>query len=249
MKNFSEYFYENKLDKLLTLDKFFLKNKKTNKLVIKSKQLFVPDIEDLVILHKLIIKHKITSVMEFGAGYSTIIMAEAIFRNFKKFKFKQRKNCGVHSCETNTKYYNKLKVSKNLKSLIKIYNSNVIMTKFNSRFCTAYKKIPKINPQLIYLDGPDLYSVKNDISNYSTNFDECVPISADILMIEPFLLPGTLIVIDGRQSNVRFLENNFQRKWKKKVFKNIDLTIFVLKEKPLGKVNFLDMKNRNLLNF
>ena len=81
MKNFSEYFYENKLDKLLTLDKFFLKNKKTNKLVIKSKQLFVPDIEDLVILHKLIIKHKITSVMEFGAGYSTIIMAEAIFRN------------------------------------------------------------------------------------------------------------------------------------------------------------------------
>ncbi len=121
------------------------------------------------------------------------------------------------------------------------------MTNFNFRLCTVYKKIPKINPQLIYLDGPDLYSVKNTINNFNTNFDECVPISADILLIEPFLLPGTIIVVDGRVSNVRFLENNFQRKWKKIVYKNIDLTTFILNEKPIGKHNSEDMRKRNLL--
>ena len=121
------------------------------------------------------------------------------------------------------------------------------MTSFNSRFCTAYTKIPRINPQLIYLDGPDLYSVKNNIYNFNTDFDECVPISCDILRIEPFLLPGTIVVVDGRKSNVRFLENNFQRKWRKTIYKNIDLTTFYLNEKPIGNYNLLDMKNRNLL--
>ena len=123
------------------------------------------------------------------------------------------------------------------------------MVQFNSRICTVYKKIPRINPQLIYLDGPDLFSAKKNINNFSTNFDECVPMSSDILMIEPFLLPGTIIIVDGRQSNVRFLENNFQRKWKKRKFRNIDLTTFILEEKPIGRYNFLDLKNRNLLNF
>ena len=41
-----------------------------------------------------------------------------------------------------------------------------------------------------------------------------MPMSCDILKIEYFLRPGTIIVIDGRTSNYRFLKNNLQRKWK-----------------------------------
>ena len=87
----------------------------------------------------------------------------------------------MHSCEANKNYFKKLKIPNELKNLIKINYSKVVMTNFNSRLCTVYKKILRISPQLIYLDGPDLYSVKNTINNFSTNFDECVPMSADIL--------------------------------------------------------------------
>ena len=40
-----------------------------------------------------------------------------------------------------------------------------------------------------------------------------MPMSCDILKIEYFLKPGTIIVVDGRTSNLRFLINNLQRKW------------------------------------
>ena len=38
---------------------------------------------------------------------------------------------------------------------------------------------------------------------------------------EPFLLPGFIIVVDGRVSNVRFLENNFKENGKKTIIKKL----------------------------
>ena len=43
------------------------------------------------------------------------------------------------------------------------------MTKFNGRVCTQYKKLPLINPDLIYLDGPDQFNVKKNVNGISTN--------------------------------------------------------------------------------
>ncbi len=84
MKNIASYYLKNNLNRIFDLNKKFKNDKVSKNLTLKSINPFIPDIEDLVILHKLIIKHKITSVMEFGSGYSTIIMADAIFRNLKK---------------------------------------------------------------------------------------------------------------------------------------------------------------------
>ena len=61
--------------------------------------------------------------------------------------------------------------------------------------------------------------------------------SADLLLMEPFLLPGTLIVIDGRTANARFLKNNLQRDWEYHHHADEDIHTFELVEKPLGKLN------------
>ena len=37
-----------------------------------------------------------------------------------------------------------------------------------------------------------------------------MPMTSDILKIEHFLKPGTIIIVDGRASNSRFLKSNFQ---------------------------------------
>jgi len=61
--------------------------------------------------------------------------------------------------------------------------------------------------------------------------------AADILAMEHFLLPGTLILIDGRTANARFIKANLQRDWSYFYFEAYDQHIFELTEKPLGNIN------------
>jgi len=61
--------------------------------------------------------------------------------------------------------------------------------------------------------------------------------AADILLMEPTLIPGTTILIDGRTNNARFLENNLRRDWRFRTFEEQDQTVFYLAEPRLGKVN------------
>ena len=75
------------------------------------------------------------------------------------------------------------------------------------------------------------------MNNISTAHKDFMPMSCDILKIEFFLKPGTIIVVDGRTSNLRFLLSHFKRKWKLiEDFAN-DQYILLLDEKPLGNLN------------
>ena len=58
--------------------------------------------------------------------------------------------------------------------------------------------------------------------------------SADVLLIEPFLRPGTIIIVDGRGSNSEFIKNNLKRKWNYKYLKYTDQHIFSLVAKSWG---------------
>ena len=64
-----------------------------------------------------------------------------------------------------------------------------------------------------------------------------MPMVANILNIEPFLIPGTIILSDGRTANMIFLKNNFKRNWVYINDKKNDQNILYLDEKPLGKIN------------
>jgi hypothetical protein len=100
-----------------------------------------------------------------------------------------------------------------------------------------YSKIPNVCPDFIYLDGPDQFSPIGEIRGISTRSIDRLPMSADLLAIEHFLLPGTLIVVDGRSANARFLKSNFQRNWEYQYLEEYDQHFFELKEPPLGKIN------------
>ena len=74
--------------------------------------------------------------------------------------------------------------------------------------------------------------------------------SADVLSIEYFLLPGTMIIIDGRTANARFLKNNLQRDWSYQHFIDQDYHLFELVEEPLGLLNRVELewKSYNMNN-
>src|SRR3989344_3661390 len=145
----------------------------------------------------------------------------------------------VYSVDNGKNWIKECKKSfpKNLFDFVEFSFSKVRMTTFNGRACTLYDKIPNVCPDLIYLDAPDQYSVLGDIGGISTRSADRLPMAADILVLEPFLLPGTMIVIDGRTANVRFLMNNLQRNWTYQHFFEQDIHTLELAEKPLGKFN------------
>ena len=63
---------------------------------------------------------------------------------------------------------------------------------------------------------------------------EVTNITCDVMVLEPCLLPGTIIIIDGMTNNSRFIRNNLQRNWLSHEDINADFTILVLDEPPLG---------------
>ena len=229
-------------------DSIFEKKKPIKKLLkLKSKNTYSPELYDLYFLHAFIILNKRLTVMEFGSGWSSIVMAHALMVNKKNLNFEtnrlRKKNVfELHSIENEKKYLKitKLRNNKYLKEFKKnIYYhfSECKMTSFNGRFCTEYEKLPLINPDLIYLDGPDQFKIKNKVNNFTINHNDMMPMVSDILKIENFLIPGTTIIVDGRSANCSFLRNNFQRNWIFKNYRNDDRTLLYLNDSSLGRIN------------
>ncbi len=243
--NLEKYF------KFYALGSFIRPSKKKDREVnqMHVDEIYKPELDDLYLLHQYTLRYKRTTILEFGTGWSTYIFAHALDINKKKYQ-KDIKNLRrnnpfeVHSVDDMRKY---LKISKNRlsKNLIKrsfFHFSEAEMTTFNGRICTQYKKLPLINPDLIYLDGPDQFNIKKKINGISTNHKDMMPMSCDILKIEHFLTPGTIIISDGRAANSRFLKSNLQRDWHYEYDDLNDQHLFFLKEKPLGIYNNLQIK-------
>jgi hypothetical protein len=214
-----------------------------------SKKTYGPDINDLYRLHKIIIENKRTRALEYGTGWSSLVIYHALKYNQKKYKktpFPRLKNPYSLSVIDNNKRY--LKISKKRienffkkKSNIDFFFSKNKMCTFNGRIASEFVSHPQINPDFIYLDGPDQFEISGRINNLTISNYEFMPMSSDILKYENFLTPGTIIVVDGRTVNARFLKNNFQRKWNYYYdFKN-DQSIFYLKESALGKLNQIQL--------
>jgi len=244
-KNILEYFYEEGLNKYFPFDE---RTKKYSAFhgVKKIDEPYHAELDDLVRLHKLVRKRKVFTILEFGVGYSTIVMADAIKKNQIDFqKNNQKPNIRISnqfkifSVDTSKDWIQKMKKSipKNLKKNIQISHSEVYLSTFNDRICHYYQKIPNIIPDFIYVDGPfnlDIRGEKNGL-NYK-NLDRTV-MMGDLLLMEPTMLPGTLILFDGRTNNARFSKNNFQRQYNYKYDKRADITTIELIEEPIGEYN------------
>jgi hypothetical protein len=198
-------------------------------------------------LYNLIKNNRPFTVLEFGVGYSTIIIAQALYENKKKFNTSQKKLIRnskmfkLFSVDASQKWIDEVekKIPDHLRDFITISRSDIEIRNIDNQICHVYKKIPNINPEFIYLDGPHPLDPKGDINNISFQCLERTPISADLLLLESTLLPGTRILVDGRTNNVRFLKNNFKRKFKFRWDRYGDVTHITLTEKKLGKLNKL----------
>tara|TARA_Y100000389_G_scaffold169439_1_gene175723 strand:- start:31557 stop:32363 length:807 start_codon:yes stop_codon:yes gene_type:complete len=223
---------------------------------------YEPEIFDLYFLYKLITLNKRLTILEFGSGWSTLIMALAMEKNIKDYRWEVfEKNQAkkkmrfqnpfeIFSVDNEKKY---MKISKNridkikIKSKVNFIYSPVQMTKFEGRICTEYKELPLCNPDFIFLDAPDQFNIKGKINGITISHDDYMPMSCDILKIEFFLKPGTIICVDGRAANVKFLKSLFKRNWIQYYVSSVDMYILYLDSSPLGAANKKQLKFYNSL--
>jgi hypothetical protein len=172
-----------------------------------------------------------------------MIMGEALKKNkqdySKKISLIRRKNpFHIFSLESEKKYAKiVIKECKKMKleKYVTVNLSDAQQTVFNNMICGRYKKIPSVCPDLIYIDGPMPMSYKNSKNQYlDMNEPDITNITCDLLMIEPILLPGTIVIIDGLTNNARFNINNLKRNWLSHQDLDKDYTLMILDEPPLG---------------
>lgn len=209
---------------------------------------FPPEPADLVHLHKLIRQRKCFTVLEFGVGYSTIIMADALYKNQKdwdalpqKPAIRNRFMFQLFSVDASENWIGRVrqKFPPHLIDRVHFGYSEAEIGTFNGEICIYYKNLPDIVPDFIYSDAPVNTDVKGSINGLSFHCDERTSMPADLLLMESTFLPGTFIVIDGRTNNARFLARNFKRHYDIRWDKEGDVTTFELNEERLGKYNLL----------
>ena len=221
-----------------------------NEMVTKNS--YKPDLVDLYRLYCFTFLNKRTTILEFGSGWSSLVIAIALTDLKKKYsrdiKALRRNNPFELFIVDNEKKF--LSISKKrMRKYKKLINikinfllTNVKMTTYNGIICNEYEKLPKSNPDLIYLDGPDQFNIKGSKNGININHIDLLPLNNDLLKIEYFLIPGTILILDGRGGNASFLKNNLQRKWSYKYQKKFDQHIFCLNDLSIGKYNDLQLK-------
>lgn len=206
---------------------------------------YAPELDDLVRLHKLVRARKVTTVLEFGVGHSSLVLADALQKNKDEYQdvfareLRRNNLFELHCVDVSKRYIGETRerLSSRVKDSVKFLQTECVIGTFNDRICHFYQKLPNVCPDFIYLDAPHQFDVEGEIGGISIQHPDRLVMSGDILRIEHFLLPGTLILVDGRSANARFLKSNFQRNWSYSHDADNDVHYFELIELPLGKYN------------
>lgn len=241
VKQYMTFFELKYLLKKIKEDKISNKNEKYLIQVKPNEKKPLPyEIDDLCRLHWLVLSRKVFNTLEIGSGFSTIFIADAksILKHFfgEVNNIRCVKQFHIYSIGENKYFLNltEKRIPKNLKKHVSLIYNKVDPIIYEGRYALRHKKLPNISPDLIYIDGPSLYSTKKKINGFSFNEICRVPMSADVLFIEFFLEPGTFIIVDGRTANSEFLKKHLKRNWTHFHDTKGDCHYFELKEKPWG---------------
>ena len=210
-----------------------------------NRDAYQPEIDDLYFLYQTIREKSITSILEFGSGWSTYVLAIALKENYDAFGISHSASIRhpnsfqllTIDASKNWQSVALARLDETLKAFVTAIASSPELIEINGVICHRYLNVPNFTPDFIYLDGPDHNQVTGEINGFSYNDNFTTPMSADILAIEPFLWPETLIVTDGRTANARFLSSRLKRNWQYLHDPFGDRAIFRLEETAFGTIS------------
>jgi len=244
--NDRNYFIEQGLDALIPLEGRERSFSFVDHLAADANDPFPPELDDLVRLHRLVRQRRVFTVLEFGVGYSTLVMSHALERNkadFEALEVKPRiRNSNmfrIFSLDSNETWIEETKkhFPEALLPFVEFARSPVHVGSFNGQICHFFDRIPNVVPDFIYLDGPHTKDIQGDFRGLDFQLPERTVMAGDLLAMEPVFVPGMMIVADGRSNNVRFLHNNFRRTYDYHFDPDKEYSTLELVEDPLGRIN------------
>lgn len=205
---------------------------------------YPPNWADLLSLHRIIKSESRVSALEFGSGWSSIVIANALASNKreKEITFRHPRPFWLTSVEASEEYANETLRMAKIAGVtnLSVHVSQASMCTYNGVMCHLFDQIPLVTADFVYLDGPDAYQVKGDVRGLSVSFGDSektygLPMSADILLQESTFWPGTRVVTDGRGANARFLATHLSRNWDYTYDSELDQHSFLLAEPTWGR--------------
>jgi hypothetical protein len=217
---------------------------------------YKPEIDDLYFLYELTRKKVVVSVLEYGSGWSSLALNLALFENRQSFdstftNIVRHPNLWSHLIIDADKVFLDKSISRingrqyllgatGIQAICEITEESDGSTEV----VASWSHLPKLVPDLIYVDGPDDNQIVGSHKTFSYGADFMPPIFNDLIKIEHFLWPETLIVFDGRTAHARYLLDRFHRNWNFWHDPFGDRTIMRLEETPFGEISAKHMSQR-----
>ena len=212
---------------------------------IRTNLVYEPDIDDLYRLYSFVIDNCVTSILEFGSGWSTFALSlglkEIRERYSNEYSGFQRNPHPFRICTVdNSPGFVKLALTRMDSEMLKsidVHIASPVLTTVGSNPVTLWNPVPRFDFDLIYLDAPEPEQIVTSGFQLPMATVHDLPIAGDLVVNEPYIHPETSVIIDGRAANSRYLKLGFRRNWNYQNFPEADFSIFHLDEEPLGRIN------------
>jgi hypothetical protein len=167
---------------------------------------------DLANLHRLIRRRRPSVVLEFGTGFSTVVIADALSRN----------GAGrLWTVDASAAWIDNTrgKLPEHLRDLVDFRHTTARAVEHDGQLCALYDSLPDIVPDFIYVDGPSTRDVQGSVRGLSfapesAEFRRIV--SADPLLLESTLQVGAFMLLDSRYNTAHFLAWALRRRWRRR---------------------------------
>ena len=202
-----------------------------------------PELDDLHHLYTLARRWAVVSVMELGSGWSTAVLALAIHENERSFDggydVRHPNPFRLLSVDVSEEYSQQAveRLPAEVRAHVDAHVTGARLVEYAGRWASLYDDLPPFVADLIYLDGPDPDQVSGVCDGFFLDSPHGLPNSADLLRLEPTLWPETVVVVDGRTANARFLRSNLQRPWQFLHDPYGDRTTLFLDETAFGEIS------------
>jgi hypothetical protein len=148
-----------------------------------------PDYTDLWFLYREVRRRRPETLLEFGSGCSTVVLAFALRQNGAGHLWSLESDKGWSAATTAA-------LPDSLRPVVTLVHAPVREDDRDVQGW-SYTNRPAVAPDLVYLDGPALTRERK--------------VAFDVLDLEPALRPGCVVIVDGRGENVRYLEARLTR--------------------------------------
>ena len=217
--------------------RFFYESESINKL-------YAPEYDDLYFLYALTREKCVTSILEYGLGWSSLALNIALEENFESFSNEfasntRHPNLWQHMIIDGSENYLTKSIARiqNSKTRVIPVHSIPRLNPSHALVIAEFDFIPNFAADLTYIDGPDDDQIVGMYKGFEYGRNFTPPVLGDLLRIEHLFWPESIIVTDGRIAQARFLRNNFKRSWNYYHDTFGDRVILRLEEPPFGEVS------------